>query len=120
MKRDWDVIREILQKAEELEPNKYLELENFSSDTAYEVSYNIRLLYDAGLIDAEDVSTNGDGPDEFFVFRLTWNGHEFLDSIRSDSVWKKTKDKIVEKGGVMTFDVVKAVALGFVKSSLGL
>lgn len=120
MKRDWDVIREILQKTEELEPNKMLELEDFKDKDAYLVSYQVRILLEASLIDAVLSEVMGNEPKNFFIIRLTWEGHEFLDSIRNDSIWMKTKSKILEKGGSMTFDVVNAVALNFIKNAISL
>lgn len=120
MKRDWDIIREILQKAEELDPNYLLTLEDFNSDNAYEVSYNVQLLGQARLIDVEISDVQTHDPKQFRISSITWEGHEFFDAIKSDSIWKKTKNKIFEKGGAMTFDVVKAVALGVIKTSLGL
>ena len=61
------------------------------------------------------------GPEvkEFFAQRLTWEGHEFLDSIRSDTVWTKTKKRFTEKGIDMSFDLVKSVAQVMVKAALG-
>lgn len=41
---------------------------------------------------------------------MTWDGHEFLDKIREDTVWNKTKDLIKEKGLPMALEVVKNVA----------
>ena len=37
-------------------------------------------------------------------------GHEFLDAIRSDNVWAKTKETFTEQGISMTSELVKAVA----------
>jgi hypothetical protein len=31
---------------------------------------------------------------------LTWQGHEFLDSVRRDTVWQKVKLFVAEKGGL--------------------
>lgn len=53
------------------------------------------------------------GDDElssFCVGRLTWEGHDFLDKIRSETVWNKTKETIVKKGLPFVFDVVKELA----------
>ena len=37
-------------------------------------------------------------------------GHEFLDAVRSDTVWSKTKRAFATNGVTMTFDLVKSVA----------
>jgi hypothetical protein len=120
MKRDWDVIREILQKTEELQPNYMLKLEDFDPAKAFNVSYNVKLLKEAGLLKVEFSEVLTRDAEDFLISNLTWEGHEFFESMKSESVWKKTKDKIIEKGGAMTFDVVKEVAktiaLDFMKS----
>ena len=67
--------------------------------------------------------TLGPGPYDFFAERLTWNGHEFLDAIRSDTIWQKTKSSFLSKGLSMTFDLVKSVAVevasAYLKTSAG-
>jgi hypothetical protein len=111
MKRNWDTIREILLKFEELDPEKgSVKLSDFPSERAYEYSYHVELLIDAGLIYGQMTKTMGHRAQDFLAHRLTWEGHEFLDSIRSDTVWNKTKTSFVKGGLSMTFDLVKSVA----------
>lgn len=45
---------------------------------------------------------------------LSWKGQEFLDTIRDDSIWKKTK----EKAGSASFDVLAAVAKAVLKDRI--
>jgi hypothetical protein len=52
--------------------------------------------------------------------RLTWDGHEFLDSIRDDSVWSAVKKRLAPIGGSVSIGVLRAVAVEVVKSRLGL
>ncbi|OXR48058.1 hypothetical protein PuT2_14770 [Pusillimonas sp. T2] len=111
MKRNWDTIREVLTRLEDLpSTDTAIQLSDFPSDRAYEYSYHVELLIEAGLVEGNMSRTLGRGPTDFFGRRLTWLGHEFLDSIRSDSVWSKTKRTFASKGIDMTFDLVKSVA----------
>ena len=111
MKRNWDTIREILIKFEELDPEKgSLQLSDFPTDQAYEYSYHVELLIDAGLIYGQMTKTMGRHAQGFLAHRLTWEGHELLDTIRSDNVWNKTKNSFIKGGLSMTFDLVKSVA----------
>ena len=104
-------IREILARLEELpDTDSTLDLSDFPKDRAYEYSYHVELLIDAGLVVGQMSRTLGSGPTHFFARRLTWPGHEFLDSIRSDTVWNQTKKSFASKGIDMTFDLVKTVA----------
>ncbi len=111
MKRNWETIREILTLLEET-PNtdSMLRLSDFPSDQAFEYSYHSELLIEAGLVEGQMFKTISGGPTDFFIQRLTWDGHEFINSIRSETVWGKTKGKFAEKGIDMTFDLVKSVA----------
>ena len=111
MKRNWDTIRELLTKVEECTlPVEMVRLSTFASERAAEISYHMSLLIEAGLVKGQMSQTIGPEVKDFFAQRLTWDGHEFLDSIRSDTVWAKTKKVFLDKGVEMTFDLVKAIA----------
>ena len=49
--------------------------------------------------------------------RLSWQGHDFLDSIRDPEVWNKTKKGAAAAGG-FTFDLLKDLAKGFIKTKI--
>lgn len=90
MTRDWDIIREILTKLEEnSSPSNILQLSDFSSEQRESISYHSELLIEAGLVDGKMIKSMGRDILEFFITRLTWNGHEFLDTIKNETVWKK-------------------------------
>lgn len=119
MKRDWDVVRELLTKVEECStPGDTLRLSSFPSERAADISYHAELLLEAGLVDGQMSKTIGRGPHDFFLRRLTWNGHEFLDSIRSVSVWEKTKKVFASKGIEMTVDLIKSIATEVASATL--
>lgn len=111
MKRDWEIIREILIRLDEKGVETHaLKSEDFDEHIRSNITYQVELLEEAGLVDATIIKTMTDPPD-FMAFRLTWHGHELLDAIRNDSVWNKTKQSFVSKGLSMTFDLVKSVAI---------
>lgn len=111
MKRNWDTVRELLTKVEESsQPGDMIRLSAFPAERAAEVSYHMELLLEAGLVDGQMSKAISRGPHEFLATRLTWNGHEFLDSIRSETVWEKTKKVFASRGVEMTVDLVKSVA----------
>lgn len=51
---------------------------------------------------------------------LTWEGNEYLNSIKNKSTWNNIKKLISEKGLSIPFDVIKDAAKAYVKNSLGL
>ena len=87
MKRNWDTIRNLLVKVEECTlPTDMVCLADFPDERAAEISYHMALLIDAGLVDGQMAKTIGPEVKDFFAQKLTWGGHEFLDSIRSYTV----------------------------------
>ena len=113
MKRDIDLIKEVLIQIETSKaPAKNIDV--FVKEIEPEViSYHISLLYEAGFINAED--TSGFGTYRWIPTSLTWQGHEFLDGIRNDTVWGKLKSKMKEHGGNMPFHVIKELVISYSK-----
>ena len=81
-----------------------------------EVSYHVKLLHDAGLIEAFDFSDQSDF--KWVPQRLTWDGHEFLEAARNDTIWAKAKEVMMEKVGGISLDVMKAVLLDLAKKAV--
>lgn len=119
MQRDWDLIRKILLQVEALgDTRSHLEADGIDGADHEAVSYHIRLLMESGL--AKGVCSQGlDGPLRCAASSLTWDGHEFLDSIRSSGMWNKIKATAREKGLSMSFDAIKAVAGLVLKAAIG-
>lgn len=119
MKRDMDVIRKILLALERLDalPNGYHHFSEQNQLMVEGVSWNevyphLELLYDAGLY--KSVRSN---PDWRKFRMLTWDGHDFLESVRNEDIWEQTKDGLAAAGG-FTFDLAKALAKGFIKKKI--
>lgn len=96
MKRNVDLIRWILQRLEDTRPDASWsgrDLEKFPQE---EVSYHIKLLYEAEMIDAEPIKENGSVT--WKATGLRWKGHEFLDVARDKETWKMAKNEVREKG----------------------
>lgn len=112
MQRDMELIRKILFTIEEKYVDTWLGGNEISID-GYDmktVAYHCAILHDAGLI-YDYKGQYGDDELLFFgVGRLTWAGHEFLDKIKNDTVWNKTKGVIKEKGIPFVLDAVKEIA----------
>ena len=63
MKRNWDVVRELLTKMEECSnPGNILSLSSFPSERSAEISYHAELLLEAGLVDGQVLKTISRGP----------------------------------------------------------
>ena len=120
MKRDMDLVRAILLKTEDAQEESYdsAALVSETWDQAM-ITYHVEIMAEAGLLVA-NVSHYIGGGSHAFITRLTWNGHEFLDAVRDDSTWNKTKSRIGEAVGSASLEVVKAVAVAVAREALGL
>ena len=115
MKRDMDLIRQILFKLEELPMTGGWHNIEIDGHTEEEITYHVRLMDEAGLIEAMDLTTLG-GTD-WHPQRITYAGHEFLDAARSDKVWNTAKDKLLSVTGTLTIEGMK-IALGAAMKAL--
>jgi Hypothetical protein (DUF2513) len=107
MKRDMDLVRELLRKIEEYPGAELAGRLQVEGRTEEEVSYHAVLAHEAGFIEAVNALSR-EGLD-WILQRLTWEGHEFLEAARDDDLWKRAKDVTLSKGGGLTLEVLKAV-----------
>ena len=116
MKRDMDLVREILLALEDAPFNGGpLKMKN-PNHPADEISYHVMLLHQAGLIHAFDFSG-----DEFTDWRpayLTWQGHEFLEAAKDDTRWNRAKSQFKDKGVPLVFDVLKSLLVSYAKQAV--
>jgi len=116
MKRDLDLIREILTTLEARDSTHGgLAPGAFPNRPEEVVSYHFYLLHQAGLIEA-DIQKSGNTGVFGIARNLTWAGQEFLDKIRSDTLWKKIKSTVKDKGLDLTFDTIGAAAAALIKT----
>lgn len=113
MKRDWDVIRDILIEVEALDSAKFEDIQYGSaseSDESEKAKHGV-LLWKAGFIEGTDASTyTVPGGEAVLATGLTWAGHDLLQTIRSKTVWERIKTTAKDKGLELTFDVVKELS----------
>ena len=107
MKRDMDLIREILLQVEEAPADGHgvsLKLPEYDPKV---VNYHVRLLAEADLIKAR--TTDHTTYTSYRPLRLTWTGHEFLDAARNERLWSKVKDLLKCKVGPVPLEVLQTV-----------
>lgn len=122
MKLDKDLVREILLAVEGSDhlPIVWMEL-NLPEYDKRTVSHHVMLLDEAGLIEARNLTTVGNY--QWLPKRLTYHGHEFLDSIRDPEIWQKTKAGAAKAGtGGLGFiwELAKAYAKASIAEKTGL
>lgn len=117
MRMNQDLNRKILLLVEEKAPpigEVAIDLEAFGGvdiDTLYS---HVFLLVERGYLSSEPTSMGGNTPT---LPNLTYAGHEYVNSIRDEGVWGKTK-QIAAETGSFSMDLLKDIALGVIKTQI--
>lgn len=93
MKLDHDCVRDLLLYLEEnLTYNKNISINNLTlkNYSQEELIYCTEKLIEADYLTCTKAS--GYQPPLIVANSITYNGHQFLDNIRDDGVWKETKN----------------------------
>ncbi|HLJ16517.1 MAG TPA: DUF2513 domain-containing protein [Bryobacteraceae bacterium] len=114
MKRDMDLVREILLKVEEVPFDGRFHDIGIAGRPVDEITYHVMPLHEAGFIEAMDLS--GLSGMCWKPKRLTYSGHEFLDAARSDTVWQKAKAWTLKSTGTLTLEGLKLALPHVVKT----
>jgi hypothetical protein len=103
MKRDLELVRKILlqleEGGEETGPSGWSSMGEQGYDLPA-IHYHVRLLHDAGLIEADELV-----PGQWWPERMTWAGHEFLDAARNDEIWNEVRDRVEQGVGSAPFSI---------------
>ncbi|MBF0714525.1 DUF2513 domain-containing protein [Gemella sp. GH3] len=114
MKLNFDLIRELLLECESKSNDSKLsqsEIDVFIRNNDYsleEVAYHIQRLLEAGFVKGKVEILNG----LIVIYRIsciTWDGHHFLDTIRSEKVWDTAK-KVSKELGIRSLSAFFQIA----------
>lgn len=111
MKRDMELVRHILFALENLLPGEILEFDSLEGIPPEQLDYHLELMIDNNLVKLYDKMRDS------ALVRLTWEGHEFLESVRDDKRWEKVKAEMSKSGGFV-YEMAKAIALDFVEEEI--
>lgn len=106
MKRDLDLVRDILLWMENQQQSQW-HLSDFpilQNDRQKTIGHII-LLRDAGYLETSERGS----------YRMSWEGHEFLDKVRDSEIWNKTKDG-ASKLNSWSVKLLGELASGFIKA----
>lgn len=120
MRRDMDLIRELLLRLEAMDlragsihmidfTDPLLVVEDFSFDEVY---YHLKLVIDAGL-----TQPHKQGMNHFVFSGLSWQGHDFLESVRDTKIWQETKEA-AKRTGAWSIEMLGAIAKAIAKDQL--
>ncbi|MNJ48384.1 hypothetical protein D3C77_435770 [compost metagenome] len=122
MRLNKELVREILLTVEVSDnlPHSWIDLSSEGHGEEV-VAYHVMLLDEAGLIVAQDLSSMSRF--DWRPMRLTISGHEYLDTIRDNEVWRLTKAGAEKAGGAslaIMLELGKAYGKQVLKDRLGI
>ena len=125
MERDLDLVRSILMYVENADSEvdaDDMAMERWPIET---VAYHVRLMEHHVVRDVSQDFRDMNGTTiELPVAGITWDGQDYLDSIREPKVWDRVKKTLASTVGSTTLDVVRQmgsmVALAMVREGLGM
>lgn len=123
MKRNMDLIRLLLLDLEAA-PGALDANHPVKGYTQPEVAYHLALLLKGGLAEGATptfyLGNTTQVPDVVLATRLSFEGHDFIDTLRDDTIWKTVKEKTAKVGSTVALEVFKALGQAAVRHALGL
>lgn len=120
MKRDMDLVREILIKLSESDKELLANAFVNEQHTFNEVAYHFDIMKQANLIEANIIKTGGIRYGRAEAVKLTWDGNEFLANISSNEIWDKVKMKVAQTTGDASIAIFSKLAIDLIKMQFGL
>lgn len=132
MKRDWDLLRWILDEVESCGGGYPVILTigvyggahhalNIGERNFAEVCEHMLLLGDSNLAEIRNLGRTVEGPAGVAIDRLTMVGHDFIEAARDETRWKKAMKTVNEKGGgTVTVGILIQILSGLMKQAFGM
>lgn len=124
MKRDLDLIRQIMLTLEEkmeygknFQSAQLIEVMQDKTLSAEKLAYHIGLLVESDLIRAKEYKYQSGEPTDYLIFTITSQGQDFIDTIRQDTTWNKIKEKASNIGG-FTLSLLVDIGKEYLKKQL--
>lgn len=89
-------------------------LHNYTDAT---IKYTVKHLGEAGLLDARIDNAMGITVLDFYIFDITYSGHELLNNIKSNDNWNKIKN-IASKIGTSSLNGLSKIAISIITSQI--
>ena len=126
MKRDLDLIREIMLVLEDkMEYDKnfqsahLIEVIQDKTLSAEKLAYHVGLLVENDFIKAKEYKYQSGEPTDYLINTITSQGQDFIDTIRQDTTWNKIKEKTSNIGG-FTLSLLVDIGKEYLKKQIGI
>jgi hypothetical protein len=119
MKRDLDLVRQLMLQIEALPAAPPVQYRMSEIEDPVLLAH-LEMLIEAGLVNGRISRSQGARGDVISVSGLTWQGHEWIEMVRSQSLWNEVKSAVLDGGGVLTFELTMAMAAKIFRARLAL
>src|SRR5919112_3589579 len=117
MKRDLDLVRQLLLKIEALPAGPPAQYPTSEIEDPVLLAH-FELVLASGLVNGKISRSQSSRGDVISISGLTWEGHEWVEMVRSQSVWNETKSMLLESGGALTYELTKIAAMTILRARL--
>lgn len=122
MQRNPDILRDIMLVAEKQPAGQKLNRSGLkgTSSNPHELGDYVQQLIELGYVDAVVHFHDSDTPPTIVIRRITSHGHDFLQAMREDTVWKLVKEKVMVPTASWTLALGVEWAQRYLRQKLGL
>ena len=117
MKRDLDLVRQLLLQIEGLPAGPPAQYRASEIEDPVLLAH-FELVIASGLVNGKISRSQSSRGDVISISGLTWEGHEWVEMVRSQSVWNETKSMLLESGGALTYELTKIAAMTILRARL--
>lgn len=123
MRRNPELVRKLMLAIEQTSQplTDQAQIDSYPRD---EVAYHMRLIIEAGFAQGDVLEDHSGGNTtvsrNVVIVRMTNAGHDFIDSVRGDTVWNAVTEKVKTLGGSFTLNVLQQLALRVLMAHAGL
>jgi hypothetical protein len=119
MKRDMDLVRLLMLHAESAdEKSDYPE--ELSAYPERVVQEHLKLLISGGFLRGHWYDDHEGNPEDAEWTGITWQGYDFIDSVRDPEVWRRARDLVIKPGKSFTLSILSETLKTVIKQSIGL
>jgi len=118
MQRNMDLIRLILLKIEEAPKPQLREIPVIEGFSQEEIVFHLILLDEIDFVKIDATEMANGTVRVTSIHRMTWQGYDFLEKVKNETVWQKTKAKFKDKLSAMPFSLLNDVALELCKKAI--
>ena len=117
MKRDLDLVRQLLLQIEGLPAGPPAQYRASEIEDPVLLAH-FELVLASGLVNGKISRSQSSRGDVISILGLTWEGHEWIEMVRSQSVWNETKSLLLDSGGALTYELTKAAATRILRARM--